>query len=61
MIEADGPYCVIPATPRGRALHTVDLLLNGKPTLDDYDEPGIKTQVVLRSLVNQYRNRTMAN
>ncbi|MDX5151238.1 MAG: hypothetical protein R3188_02075 [Acidiferrobacterales bacterium] len=46
VIEADGPYCPVPTTPRGRALHTVDWFLNGKPTLNNHDEPSIKVQDV---------------
>jgi hypothetical protein len=46
VIKADGPYCPVPATPRGRALHTVDWFLNGKPTLNNHDEPRIKVQDV---------------
>jgi len=48
MIEADGPYCLVPATPRGRALHTVDWFLNGKPTVNNHDKPGIKVQDLRR-------------
>ena len=29
----------IPTTPRGRALHTVDWFLNGKPVLRNHDNP----------------------
>jgi len=61
MIQADGPYCVVPTTPRGRALHTVDLFLNGKPTRYDYDAPGIQVQDIMRALVNHYQNQNMAN
>jgi len=46
MIEADGPYCPVPATQRGRALHTVDWFLSGKPTLNNHDEPGTRVQDV---------------
>lgn len=27
----------VPATPRGRALFTIDYFLNGRPTTDDHD------------------------
>lgn len=28
-----------PNTPRGRALHTIDWFLNGKPVLKNHDNP----------------------
>ena len=29
----------LPTTPRGRALHTIDWFLNGKPVLRSHDNP----------------------
>lgn len=29
----------LPATPRGRALYTLDWFLNGKPVLSNHDNP----------------------
>ncbi|MEJ2107684.1 MAG: hypothetical protein P8X48_10210 [Acidiferrobacteraceae bacterium] len=48
MIEASGLYCVVPATPRGRALHTLDWYANGKQTISNYDDPSIKVQEIVR-------------
>jgi len=31
----------LPASPRGRALFTVDWFLNGKPVLNNHDNPGL--------------------
>ena len=33
---------IVPRTPRGRALYTVDWFLNGKPVLRNHDNPGLK-------------------
>jgi len=46
VIEIAGPYCLVPATPRGRALHTLDWFMNGKPVLNDHDDPNLKVQDV---------------
>ena len=32
----------VPVTPRGRALHTIDWFLNGKPVLRNHDNPHVK-------------------
>lgn len=34
----------VPATPRGRALHTVDWFMNGKPVLNNHDNSNIKLE-----------------
>jgi hypothetical protein len=36
MQAAKTPY---PNTPRGRALHTIDWFINGKPVLSNHDNP----------------------
>ena len=36
MFEVAGPYCPVPATPRERALHTVNWFLTGDQTLSHY-------------------------
>ena len=33
---------IIPRTPRGRALYTVDWFLNGKPVLRNHDNPNLR-------------------
>jgi len=42
MIDTTRVYFSVPSTPRGRALHTVDWFMNGKPTLNQYDDSSIK-------------------
>jgi len=36
---SDKKVCEIPTSSRGRALHTVDWFLNGKPVLRNHDNP----------------------
>ena len=38
----NGNTRLVPHTPRGRALHTVDWFLNGKPVLRNHDNPKLK-------------------
>ncbi|MCG6975457.1 MAG: hypothetical protein LJE56_03490 [Acidiferrobacterales bacterium] len=42
MINTTRDYFNVPATPRGRALHTLDWFMNGKRTLNFYDDTSIK-------------------
>lgn len=37
-----GSTTTIPKTPRGRALHTIDWFLNGKPVMRNYDDNSIQ-------------------
>jgi hypothetical protein len=46
MIDTTRAHFKIPVTPRGRALHTVDWFLNGKPRLTRHDDPEIKLNQV---------------
>jgi hypothetical protein len=46
MIETTRKHFQLPTTPRGRALHTVDWFLNGKPKLGNHDDTGITLQDV---------------
>jgi|GEM_PF-3464022 hypothetical protein len=41
MIRTTRTHFQVPVTPRGRALHTVDWFMNGKPTRQDYDNAEI--------------------
>lgn len=36
-----GSTTAIPKTPRGRALHTIDWFLNGKPVMRNCDNPNL--------------------
>jgi hypothetical protein len=38
----------VPATPRGRALHTVDWFMNGQRRLSDYDNRGVNIRSLAR-------------
>ena len=46
MIDTTRDHFNVPVTPRGRALHTLDWFLNGKRTLNNYDDPSIKLKDV---------------
>ena len=37
--KKQSPGIILPVTPRGRALYTVDWFLNGKPVLSNHDNP----------------------
>ena len=42
------PYCPVPATGRGRAMHSVDWFMNGKPGRRNYDNANIAVADLVR-------------
>lgn len=40
-------HSAVPVTPRGRALHTIDWFLNGKPVLSQHDNPHLTVHQVV--------------
>jgi len=44
MIETTRKAFKLPVTERGRALRTLDWYMNGRRTVDNYDDPNLKVQ-----------------
>ena len=44
MIDISRKHFKVPVTPRGRAIHTVDWFMNGKPSPIDYDDATIEVK-----------------
>lgn len=46
LIDTTRKHFNVPVTPRGRALHTLDWFMNGKPTLSNHDDARTQVQDV---------------
>ena len=44
MIETTRKAFQLPVTARGRTLHTLDWYMNGRRTVEDYDDPRLTVQ-----------------
>ena len=44
MIETTRKAFQLPVTARGRMLHTLDWYMNGRRTVDNYDDPRLTVQ-----------------